>query len=223
MPRRLRVRAVLSGVTVALAFAAPAAVLAYLVRAESLVVVRADDAAVRLGTHIARSNPPLRDALLVWQEALQARWVNLAAGLLCLWVWRRHGLATRALWAAVTILVAWNLGLAVKFLVQRARPVLDDALTGAPGYSFPSGHATNAAATGLVVVLLVWPLLGRRGRVVAPVAIGAVVLLTGVDRVMLGAHYPSDVVGGIALGVAMAGGSYLGYTRWDPAPTPGDD
>ena len=49
-----------------------------------------------------------------------------------------------------------------------------------------------------------------------PAAVGLVVLATAVDRVLLGVHYPSDVVGGMAFGVAVAGASYLGYTGWSP-------
>jgi membrane-associated phospholipid phosphatase len=194
----------------------PVAVLAYVVRAGVGPVLSFDHALISAGTDFARDTPGLRSALLAWQEAFNARWVNLAAALVCLWVWRRRGMTSRALWAFLTILVAWNLGLVVKFVVQRARPVVEEALTHAPGYSFPSGHTTNIAATGLTVILLVWPLLGPKGRVVAPVLVGLAVLLTAVDRVLIGAHYPSDTVAGILLGVAMAGGSYLGYIGWRP-------
>ena len=106
-----------------------------------------------------------------------------------------------------------------KGLVQRARPVVDDALEHAPGSSFPSGHATNTAAAALTLTLLVWPLLGRRGRVVVPVVAGTVTLITAADRVFLGVHYPSDVVAGMLLGTAMAGASYLGYQGWSPRPS----
>ena len=74
--------------------------------------------------------------------------------------------------------------------------MVEDAVAHAPGSSFPSGHATNTAAVALTVTLLVWPLLGPRGRVVVPVVAAACILLTGLDRVMLGVHYPSDVVAG---------------------------
>ncbi|MBN9328712.1 MAG: phosphatase PAP2 family protein, partial [Cellulomonas sp.] len=45
----------------------------------------------------------------------------------------------------------------------------------------------------------------------------AAVLLIGVDRVMLGAHFPSDVLGGYLLGAAVAAGSALGYLGRGPA------
>lgn len=196
------------------------AALAVLIQSKAAGVHELDEAAIRGATDITRANPELYRALLVWQEAFQARWVNLALSLVCLWAWRRHGLRTRALLAFVTLIVTWNLGLVAKHLVARARPVVDDALTLAPGYSFPSGHATNTAAAGLILTALVWPLLGRRGRGVVVGLVSAAVVLTGLNRVVLGAHYPSDVVAGIALGGAMAGASFLGYVAWNP-PVPG--
>jgi membrane-associated phospholipid phosphatase len=148
--------------------------------------------------------------------------VNLAGTVLCVWVWRRHGLTSRALWAFATLMVTWALGLGAKYVVQRARPAVEDAVANAPGYSFPSGHAMNTAAALLTLTLLVWPLLAPRARTVAVAVAVAAVLLTGVDRVMLGVHYPSDVVAGFLLGTAMAGASYLGYVGWNPVH-PHDD
>lgn len=208
-------RAAASAAAVGIAVAVPVFVLAYLVRSEDPRVIALDEALVAVGTEAARGSLALRRGLLGWQEGFQARWVNLAALLVCLWAWRARGLASRALWAAVTIVGAWGLGLAVKLAVQRARPVVEEALTDPPGYSFPSGHATNTAATGLTVVLLLWPVLGPRARVAVPAGVAVVVVATAVDRVMLGAHYPSDVVAGIALGASMALGSYVGYRRWN--------
>ncbi|MCK6209270.1 phosphatase PAP2 family protein [Georgenia sp. EYE_87] len=206
----------LRAVVVAATLTVPVAVLAYLVRAQSGPVVDLDHSAVRAGTDLTREQPVVRVVLLTWQTAFQARWVNLAVTILCLWVWRRHALRTRALWAFVTLMLTWGLNLVVKTGVQRARPVVDEAVAHAPGFSFPSGHAMNTAAAGIVVTALVWPLLGPRARAVVPLVAGLLVVLTGLDRVLLGVHYPSDVVAGVVLGCAAAGGSYLGYVGWSP-------
>nr|WP_240949363.1 phosphatase PAP2 family protein [Cellulosimicrobium aquatile] len=135
----------------------------------------------------------------------------------CVWAWRRHGLGSRAAWAAGTIWSAWALGLGAKEVVGRARPVLEDAVSTVPGASFPSGHAMNAAAVGVTLSVLVWPLLGRRGHVAVVGGATALALVTAADRVLLGAHYPSDVVGGILLGGAVAGASAVGYHGWAAA------
>ena len=64
----------------------------------------------------------------------------------------------------------------------------------AQGYSFPSGHSTNAASVyGALAVNL-------RRRWVTVVAI-VISLLTGVSRFVVGAHYPTDVMVGWLLGV----------------------
>ena len=200
----------------------PVAALARVVRAPASPFLRVDELAIRAATDVTRAHPALHSALLVWQTAFQARWVNLVGTGVCVWVWRRHGLTARARWAFITLMASWNIGLVVKLLVARTRPVVEDAVVHAPGYSFLSGHATNTAAAGLTLTLLVWPLLGRRGRIVVPGVTAAAVVVTGLDRVYLGAHYPSDVVAGITLGCAMAGASYLGYLGRRPT-TPADD
>jgi membrane-associated phospholipid phosphatase len=90
----------------------------------------------------------------------------------------------------------------VKKLVERQRPGQSEpgaVLRDVPpaGLSFPSGHAIVAA--GLLVVL--WPYLGRVGRVVATLlAVGV-----GVARIYLGAHNPLDVVAGAGLGLLLGG------------------
>jgi len=202
----------------AAALGLPFSVLAFVVRAQVPSVLAFDEAAIRTATAITRSEPALRGALLAWQEAFRAGWVNLAVTLVCVWVWRRHGLRTRALWAFVTLMVTWGLQLLAKQVVQRARPVVEDAVAQAPGYSFPSGHAANTAAAAVVLTLLVWPLLGARGRVVVPAVAAVAVLATALDRVFLGVHYPSDVLAGVIFGVAVTGASFVGYVGGTPTP-----
>ena len=89
----------------------------------------------------------------------------------------------------------------VKVIVSRDRPAISQ-LTGFSGSSFPSGHAAAAAATFAVIALLVGR--GRRRAVrnaIAGVAAGLAVLVAG-SRVMLGVHWFTDVLAGIALGWA---------------------
>ncbi len=206
----------------------PVVVLAVAVRGESGAVVRFDEQVVRAATEVTRGSGPLRTALVVWQEVFAARWVNLLlVPAVCVWAWRRHGMRERVWWAAGTIGVGWLLQLAAKGLVQRTRPVIEDAVAHAPGSSFPSGHAANTTIVTLTLTLLLWPVLGRTGRVVAPVTGVVVVAVTAADRVLLGVHHPSDVVAGVLLGVAVAVASFLGYRRpdlrrpQDDSPTPG--
>jgi len=205
------------------AFAVPVTGLALLVRERVDAVLDLDEAAIAAATALTRDHPTLLRALLAWEEALQPRWVYLVASGVCLWVWRGRGRGTRAAWAFVTMMISWNVALDLKYVVQRARPVIADAVSHAPGYSFPSGHAANAAAAGTVLVLLLWPLLSSaKSRYAVLAAAALVIVLTAADRVFLGVHYPSDVVGGVLLGCGLAVASYLGYVGWNPASDPTD-
>ena len=78
-------------------------------------------------------------------------------------------------------------------------------LTGASGYGFPSGHTAGAAALAVVLVIVASFLISnaRTHRLI----VGAAVLYAvavGISRVVVGAHYALDVVGGWLFGAAVA-------------------
>lgn len=211
---RIPWRALLRAGGVALAVVVPVAALAYVVRADVGPVVGWDESVSEAATDFTRLHPDLYSALLFWQELAQPRWVYLAGALVCVWVWRRHDAPGRALWGFGTMLASWLIANASKLAVQRARPVVEDALVHAGGTSFPSGHAFASAAGTTTITILLWPVLGPVGRVVVVTVSVLFTLTTAADRVLLGAHYPSDVVGGILLGVTVPVASYLGYRGW---------
>lgn len=116
-----------------------------------------------------------------------------------LWVRRNRRLA---LFVVVTVLGSSALNNVVKFLVDRARPHVEVALTHPAGSSFPSGHAmASFVALGLVALLVRW---SARPAVAGLAAAGCLLgaLLVGFSRLALGAHYLSDVVGAWLLGLA---------------------
>jgi membrane-associated phospholipid phosphatase len=94
-------------------------------------------------------------------------------------------------------IVAW----ATKTIVARPRPNIH-RLTGFSGASFPSGHAAAAAATFAAVAFLVGR--GRSPRVKALLAAAAAAIAVGVatTRVLLGVHWLTDVLAGLAVGWA---------------------
>ncbi len=197
----------------------------FLVRSKWGPLQTLDDHVISATTSFSRPRDELRSFLITWQWLTQPIRLYLVGTLLCLWVWLAKGLRTRAWWAFGTMMVAWFIGFAAKDVFQRARPVVEDPVSKAPGYSFPSGHALNSAAWATIVVILLWPLLKPLwARVTAVVLAALIVLVTALDRVLLGVHYPSDVTVGVLTGVGLALASYAGYVGWNPPdPTEVDD
>ena len=135
----------------------------------------------------------------------------ITAGVL---VWRKHVRA--AVWTVGVMLSASLSTYVLKGFLQRKRPVWPDPVTTLSSFSFPSGHATGAAAAAGVVIVLAGLFVRRRRlrRTLTAVALG-LALLVGLDRVFLGVHNPSDVVAGYAVGAFWV---LLWLAVYDPAP-----
>ena len=89
----------------------------------------------------------------------------------------------------------------IKVLVDRARPDLSQ-LTGFASSSFPSGHATAAAATYAAIALVVSRRRGPSVRAMLAGGAAAIAVAVAGTRVMLGVHWVTDVMAGLALGWA---------------------
>jgi undecaprenyl-diphosphatase len=118
------------------------------------------------------------------------------------------GLTVIGYWWSASFTVVATAGAAllytlIKVLVGRPRPQLFPHAVSAGGSSFPSGHATDSFCLALVAVFLVWHLSGHRGlTTLAGILLLSYVVLVGLSRVVLGVHYPTDVLAGWALGSA---------------------
>jgi len=114
----------------------------------------------------------------------------------------------RRSWAPVLVVAPlYVVTLLVHAVVQQAmhrpRPPVADWLSGASGWSYPSGHTLDATvAWGVLLLVLV---RGRRPRTRALMTGGAsaIVLLVATTRVYLGMHWLTDVLGSLALGIAL--------------------
>jgi undecaprenyl-diphosphatase len=88
-----------------------------------------------------------------------------------------------------------------KLLVNRARPDLRQ-LTGFSGSSFPSGHAATAAATFAAVALLVGRGHSRHTKAFLAAGAAFIAVAVATSRVLLGVHWLTDVIAGLAMGWA---------------------
>ena len=137
--------------------------------------------------------------------------VLIAVIAVALWL---RGARRLALWAASTMIAGAVLDIGLKTLVDRTRPHLPNPFAHAPGASFPSGHAmTSALACGIVVLILL-PLLGRVGTIVAWTVAALIVFAVGYSRVALGVHWVTDVVGAWLLAVAVLAASVSAFQTW---------
>jgi membrane-associated phospholipid phosphatase len=149
---------------------------------ERRVLIRMHDAS---GTTLDRVAQATNDITNVTPLVVVAAGVLVA--LLVMRRWRE------AAYFLAAVAVVWAVNPVLKEIVRRTRPELWPLPESVSQYGFPSGHAANTAALigGLVMILRT-----RRARVIGA-AVGAVVLvIVGLSQLILGLHYPSDLVAG---------------------------
>ena len=123
------------------------------------------------------------------------------AGIVIAGVFLMHAKWRRALILVVSIAVASELVMLLKAFFMRSRPTMDLLLLGVPD-SFPSGHATLAAAfCGACMYVFIPSTKQKTGRRVFAVVCVTVAVLVGLSRIVLNVHWVSDVVAGWSLGV----------------------
>jgi membrane-associated phospholipid phosphatase len=110
-----------------------------------------------------------------------------------------------AAFVAAVAVGGWAVRIGVRDLVARPRPT--DGFWAESSYSFPSGHTTNAAIMVSLVLIVAWPYLRRSGRPVAVAGAVTYAVAVGFSRLAGGVHWPSDVVGGLLLGVGLTCGT----------------
>lgn len=121
-------------------------------------------------------------------------------------LWRRGVRPGLALAPLVSLLIAGVTVSAMKSIIGRPRPPANLRLVTETAPSFPSGHSADATALyvafGVVVAVVV---LHRAVARAACIAAGvAAAVLVGLTRVVLGVHWPTDVLAGWVLGTAVA-------------------
>ena len=118
-------------------------------------------------------------------------------------------LLRRRWWDAADLLLVsaavWAVNPLLKAAVGRPRPDVVDLPSGLSTWSFPAGHAANTMVL-VLGLLLVSHAAGRRLRQ-AVVLGAALVLLAAYAQLVLGRHYPSDLLAGWLLAVALVAGT----------------
>ncbi len=114
------------------------------------------------------------------------------------YLWRRSERITAVL-LVVSAIAFPLLGLFLKNQFGRPRQEIFIPLVVEQTYSFPSGHTLTAVAVYGFISVLLW----QRGQRILSVISGIWVIMIGLSRVYLGAHYPSDVLASLALGTIL--------------------
>jgi len=123
----------------------------------------------------------------------------------------------RAAYLTVGVMVATSLATTgLKLWIGRDRPPWQNPEYLLESRSFPSGHASSTAAfAGLLIVLAVMLVRRSGARRLTYVAATVFAVVVAADRVFLGRHYPSDVIGGALLGATFV---LLGVALYSPLP-----
>ena len=125
------------------------------------------------------------------------RYIMLTILAIVLWRWWGWG---AGLAMGLTTLVSAFASEALKTFFGRVRPDLVAHLDPISSAAYPSGHANNAAVVYILFIMLV-PQARHPGW---QLAAAGMILVTGLSRIMLGVHWPTDVIGGWMLGASFA-------------------
>lgn len=116
-----------------------------------------------------------------------------------------NGQKREAILVMVAVVGGVLLGAALKLLFQRPRPEVVPHLANVADSSFPSGHSLTSAVVYITLGVLLARSAGSWRQKLFFISAGLLLSgLVGVSRVMLGVHYPSDVLAGWTAGLGWA-------------------
>ena len=126
----------------------------------------------------------------------------------------------RAGWLMLIGSVSSLLDNIIKLIISRQRPPADlvHILSPATGFSYPSGHAVFFTWMSFMIAVAVAPRIRPSFRPLLWILAAAVIVLTCISRVWAGDHWPSDVLGGVLLGIGWSAFVLWLPERWLPSP-----
>ncbi|SAL13184.1 phosphatase PAP2 family protein [Caballeronia telluris] len=151
---------------------------------------------------IGKSVAPGVIRAFAWITHLGDPWVLTVwcvGGAAALFIARRRLLAL-----GVVLAIAGNglLNQTLKHIFERVRPVHDQSIATAAGWSFPSGHTSGSLVTYGIIAYVLVRTTPARWHVPIAVAATVVAFSTACSRVFLRVHFASDVLAGFASGTA---------------------
>ncbi len=134
-------------------------------------------------------------SLLTWPGVTYAAMAGIAV-----WAFQRR-LRQLAVALGLMIVATWSITQLLKISFGRARPEAGLDLISVSGYAYPSGHMSSIVA-GSIAVGATFAVTRRSvsTRLRWQIGAGLLVILVAVDQWILGAHYLTDIVGGMLLG-----------------------
>ncbi len=125
------------------------------------------------------------------------RYIMVTMLTIALWRWWGWG---AGLAMGLTTLLSSFASDMLKMFFARSRPELVPHLDLQSSFAYPSGHANNAAVVYILFIMLV----PQARHPLWQLAALCLIVVTGISRIMLGVHWPTDVIGGWMLGTASA-------------------
>jgi undecaprenyl-diphosphatase len=109
----------------------------------------------------------------------------------------------------------------IKLIISRQRPPADlvHILSPTTGFSYPSGHAVFFTWMSFMVAVSIAPKIRPSYRPILWILAAIVIVLTCLARVWAGDHWPSDVLGGVLLGIGWSAFVLWLPERWLPSPS----
>jgi undecaprenyl-diphosphatase len=126
------------------------------------------------------------------------------------WLWKRKHRGIIALQLLVVTTGSLSLNPTMKYLLGRDRPDLFPRRGMYNWASYPSGHAILTIAVYITVALLLYRTRGWRGPFFLAIA---VFLANAYSRLYLAVHWPTDLVGGLLIGLVWLTGTWRAFAR----------
>ncbi|MBC8646466.1 MAG: phosphatase PAP2 family protein [Thermoanaerobaculia bacterium] len=177
---------------------------------------------------IRKFHAPGQDRVLRAITALGDVWVLAPAMALVTWLLVRKAHRVSAVLFAGSVVGGFLLNVLLKWTFERARPDLWPPLVTEHTFAFPSGHAAMSTVFYGGAAAVVFHLSRRPNvRLASFLAAAAIITAVAISRVYLGAHWLTDVLAGILVGVfwiavCATGTEYFARRRAlraGPAPT----